>query len=121
MATKRQGDMELIKVSKEDVANMKSIDKTHSITVGIGEVSGHSHLVRPIGNATIVEFASESEELVKEDIFSDREEIFFEVKGGNAVILHEEHGPQILEPGVYKRFNQLSYNPFQKRLEKVRD
>lgn len=118
---KRQGDMEIVRVTKAEVEKLKSIVKQSTLTVGVGEVSGHSHLVRPIDGARIVEYAVETEELVQEDIFSDREEIFFEVTGGRAVILHEEHGPQILEEGFYKRVNQLNYNPFQKRLEKVRD
>jgi len=118
---KRQGDMEIIVLKKDAVKGMKAIDKTNSLTVGVGEVSGHSHLVRPCKGTTLVEYASESEVLTKEDIFVDRDELFFEVKGGNAIMFHDEHGPTVLEPGVYKRLNQVMYNPFEKRLEKVRD
>jgi len=117
----RQGDMEVIQISKKEIDGLKAVEKTGSLTIGIGETSGHSHLIRPIGKTVIVEYAAETETLTKEDLFVDREEIFFEVRGGNAVILHEEHGPQIYTPGFYKRYNQLAYNPFEKRLEKVRD
>jgi len=116
----RQGDMFIVKLNRTDVQNKISVEKK-SLTVGVGEVSGHSHLIRPIGNATLLEFGNENETLTNEDIFVDREETFFEVKGGNAVILHEEHGPIVLEEGVYKRYNQVAYNPFEKKLERVRD
>jgi len=119
--TIRQGDMVLLRISKSEVKNKKSVRKD-SLTVGVGETSGHKHLIRPVGsNVELLEYANSTENLSELDIFVDREEIFFEVKGGNAIIRHEEHDAIILTPGFYKRFNQISYNPFEKRLQKVKD
>lgn len=117
---RRHGDMIILKIDKSELPGSKSVEKK-SLTVGVGEVSGHSHLVRPIGNATILEYGNDTAELTKEDIFVEKEEIFFEVKGGNAVITHEEHGPIVLTEGFYKRYNQVAYNPFEKRLKAVAD
>ena len=117
----RQGDMILLKIDKSQLGNRKVVSKTSTLTVGVGETSGHRHLVMPVGNTIIKEYANEGEQLTAEDLFVDREEIFFEVLGGNAVIRHEEHDAIILEPGLYKRWNQISYNPFEKKLERVRD
>ena len=91
------------------------------LTLGLGEVTGHSHEVFALDNSTIIEHhnvsgydTTELRDLV------ERENIFFEVKG-SAVIMHEEHGPITLEEGVYLRTVQRQYNPFTKVLEKVRD
>ncbi len=116
----RQGDMVFIKIDRAELENKKSVNKP-TLTVGVGETSGHKHLVMPVGNTTILEYANENDTLTSEDLFVDREEIFFEILGGNAIVRHEEHDAIILEPGIYKRWNQVSYNPFEKRLEKVRD
>ncbi len=117
----RQGDMIFNKIDKSVVANKKKVTKSTTLTVGVGETSGHKHLVMPVGNTTILEYGQDSDVLTEEDLFVDREEIFFEVIGGNAIVRHEEHDAIILEPGVYKRWNQVSYNPFEKKLQKVRD
>jgi hypothetical protein len=117
----RHGDMIIVRVDSVNENQTKTITKDASLTLGVGEVSGHSHLVRPLGTATIVEYAAEDQDLTREDIFTDRDELFFEVKGGNAVILHEEHDPHILSEGTYKRWFQISYNPFEQRLQQVKD
>jgi hypothetical protein len=117
---KRHGDMILLKITKSDLPGSKTVEKK-SLTVGVGEVSGHSHLLRPIGSATILEYGADTAELTSEDKFVEKEEIFFEIRGGNAVILHEEHGPIVFTPGFYKRYNQVAYNPFEKRLKAVAD
>ena len=92
----RHGDMTIFKVSKEQVSGMET-KELKKITLGLGEVTGHSH-----------------EDLV------ERENIFFEIKG-TAVIMHEEHGPITLDEGIYLRTVQRQYNPFSKALERVRD
>ena len=119
LIVKRHGDMIILQVAKSDLPT-KSVEKK-SLTVGVGEVSGHSHLVRPVGKTQIFEFGTDNDTLTSEDIFVAKDEIFFEVRGGNAVILHEEHAAITLTPGFYKRLNQVSYNPFEKRLKAVAD
>ena len=116
----RHGDMTIFKVSKTQISGMES-KELKKLTLGLGEVTGHSHEVFALDNSTIIEHhnvsgydTTELRDLV------ERENIFFEVKG-SAVIMHEEHGPITLEEGVYLRTVQRQYNPFTKVLEKVRD
>lgn len=116
----RHGDMTIFKVSKTQVSGMEA-KELKKLTLGLGEVTGHSHEVFALDNSTIIEHhnvsgydTTELRDLV------ERENIFFEVKG-SAVIMHEEHGPITLEEGVYLRTVQRQYNPFTKVLEKVRD
>lgn len=116
----RHGDMTIFKVSKTQVSGMET-KELKKLTLGLGEVTGHSHEVFALDNSTIIEHhniagydTTELRDLV------ERENIFFEVKG-SAVIMHEEHGPITLEEGVYLRTVQRQYNPFTKVLEKVRD
>lgn len=49
----RQGDMVFMKVDSSELTNSKSVEK---LTVGLGEVSGHSHEVAVTDEAEIVEF-----------------------------------------------------------------
>jgi hypothetical protein len=116
----RHGDMTIFKVSKTQISGMKS-KELKKLTLGLGEVTGHSHEVFALDNSTIIEHhnvsgydTAELRDLV------ERENIFFEVKG-QAVIMHEEHGPITLDEGIYLRTVQRQYNPFTKVLEKVRD
>lgn len=116
----RHGDMTIFKVSKDQIAGMESTE-LKKLTIGLGEVTGHSHEIFPLDDSTIIEHhniagydTTEIRDLV------ERENIFFEVKG-KAVIMHEEHGPITLDEGVYLRTVQRQYNPFSKALEKVRD
>ena len=116
----RHGDMTIFKVSPDQVSGMET-KEMKKLTLGLGEVTGHSHEVFALDDSTIIEHhnvsgydTTELRDLV------ERENIFFEVKG-SAVIMHEEHGPITLEEGVYLRTVQRQYNPFTKVLEKVRD
>lgn len=116
----RHGDMTIFKVSPNQISGMES-KELKKLTLGLGEVTGHSHEVFALDNSLIIEHhnvsgydTTELRDLV------ERENIFFEVKG-SAVIMHEEHGPITLEEGVYLRTVQRQYNPFTKVLEKVRD
>lgn len=116
----RHGDMTIFKVSKDQVKGMEKA-KIKKLTLGLGEVTGHSHEVIALDDSMIIEHHNvagyDSAEI---KALTDRENIFFEVKG-KAVILHEEHGPITLEEGFYLRTVQRQYNPFSKALERVRD
>lgn len=116
----RHGDMTIFKVSPDQVSGMET-KEMKKLTLGLGEVTGHSHEVFALDDSTIIEHHNvagydsvEIRELV------ERENIFFEVKG-RAVIMHEEHGPITLDEGLYLRTVQRQFNPFTRALEKVRD
>jgi hypothetical protein len=91
------------------------------LTVGLGEVTGHSHEVFALDDSVIIEHHNIAgyDSLEIKDLV-DRENIYFEIKG-SAVIMHEEHGPITLDEGIYVRTVQRQFNPFTKALEKVRD
>lgn len=116
----RHGDMTIFKVSKDQVKGMETAE-LKKLTLGLGEVTGHSHEVIALDDSMIIEHhnvAGYDSAEIKD--LTARENIFFEIKG-KAVIMHEEHGPITLEEGVYLRTVQRQYNPFTKALEKVRD
>jgi hypothetical protein len=117
----RHGDMTLLKVTRESISEMTQQKSLKRITLGLGEVTGHSHEVIALDDSVIIEHHNISgyDSMEIKDL-TDRENIFFEVKG-SAVVLHEEHGPITLEEGLYLRTVQRQYNPFSKALERVRD
>jgi len=116
----RHGDMTFIKVSRDAVEGMNTTEMK-KLTVGLGEVTGHSHEVFALDDSVIIEHHNIAgyDSLEIKDLV-DRENIYFEIKG-SAVIMHEEHGPITLDEGIYVRTVQRQFNPFTKVLEKVRD
>lgn len=116
----RHGDMILFKISAERAEKMVQ-RVTNELTVGLGEVSGHAHKIRPVGpKAEVLEFSENFENSGTQE-FIERPSVIFQVKGGNAVISHEEHAPVILEPGLYERIIQVNFDPFADELRRVRD
>ena len=116
----RHGDMTIFQVTKDQVKGMETAELKR-LTLGLGEVTGHSQEVIALDDSIIIEHhnvAGYDSAEIKD--LTDRENIFFEVKG-RAVIMHEEHGPITLEEGIYLRTTQRQYNPFTQALEKVRD
>lgn len=116
----RHGDMTIFKVSPSQVEGMDT-KELKKLTLGLGEVTGHSHEVLALDDSMIIEHhnvagydSAEIRNLV------ERDNIFFEIKG-SAVIMHEEHGPITLDEGIYLRTVQRQFNPFAKTLERVRD
>lgn len=87
------------------------------IVLALGEVTGHSHSVIPIGEET--ELSVYTVDGNKPD--ATLNDICFEVKGGKALLIHEEHEPIILEPGIHNRKMKVQFNPFTNAIENVRD
>ena len=50
----RHGDMTIFKVSKDQVKGMETAE-TKKLTLGLGEVTGHSHEVLALDDSTIIE------------------------------------------------------------------
>ena len=89
----RQGDVLLVKVDAlPDGAVPQKIDDR--IVLAYGEVTGHAHAV-PIDGAVL--YKSNGEDLLK-------------VHTATALV-HEEHSPIALDPGVYKVVRQREYTP----------
>lgn len=109
--------MILFKVNKSMTKKLNAFE-TEKLTVGLGEVTGHSHDVIALNKSKIKSYHNES--LSMEDI-ANMDKLIFEITGKGGIILHEEHKPIYLESGFYLRINQLEYNPFLKILEKIKD
>lgn len=119
----RHGDMCIAKMKLNNL-NQMNRNQTNKIVLGLGESSGHSHDVLPIGNATIIDVAEKMIDPTSDNA-AERNDIYFRVENGAAVITHEEHDPIILpenqEDEVYVRIIQKVTNPFTKRVENVKD
>lgn len=116
----RHGDMLIIKVDKITPPKEEfGTQEVKSLTVGLGESTGHSHTIVPVNKESKITVWNFDSKEVKDE-FADDDQIFFEVKG-TATILHEEHDPITLEEGKYVRLKQIQYNPFDKKLAAVRD
>lgn len=113
----RHGDMMLYKVSSEMVKNLKQ-KVTQQVTVGLGEVTGHSHVVLPVGDCEIVQYYDED---VDAETAATMDRLFFEIKNEIGLIVHEEHDPIVLEQGIYLRINQMEYNPFEGIMRRIAD
>lgn len=115
----RQGDMIIFKLNDQIGANQLKNQKR--LTVGLGEVSGHEHEVTCLGDSEIIVELHESLSEVTKNDLAEMDRLLFEIKGGSAIISHEEHNPILLSEGTYLRLNQLEFNPYTQELNKVRD
>lgn len=115
----RQGDMIFYAVN--NVSSDLKKQSGEKLTVGFGEVTGHSHDIFPVGDATIEAYVSNDAETVTEEDLGNMDKLFFEITNGSAVVVHEEHDTIELKEGKYLRINQVEYNPFTDELQKVAD
>lgn len=110
----RHGDVTLERT--DEILEGFKAKKVPHLVVALGEVTGHSHKVLPIGDAEVLVLEKEGH-----SVHPDDNDIPFMVQGGNAMIIHEEHEPIILEPGIYNRKMKVQFNPFKNAIENVRD
>lgn len=95
----RHGDVLIQKVSKIPAAKKRLKHRT----LAHGELTGHSHQIRE-KNAVLYQAASE---------------LFLEVEKKAATVVHQEHGPIELPPGLYRVWRQREYTP--QKIVVVRD
>ncbi|HEY9715116.1 MAG TPA: hypothetical protein V6C72_16720 [Chroococcales cyanobacterium] len=98
----RQGDVLLVKISElpKDAVKELASDK---IVLALGEATGHSHCLTAPQGATL---------------FAQNEERYFEIKHSSSLV-HEEHSPINLDPGLYRVVRQREYTP--ERIRRVAD
>ena len=70
--------------------------KQFSTVLADGELTGHRH--------RILDFRTAS-------VFDARGEMFIDVVADRAEVVHEEHGPIMLNRGVYRVWRQREYDP----------
>jgi hypothetical protein len=91
----RQGDVLLVKVEMDSVPKgAVKQDADGRIVLAYGEVTGHAHA---IDSSLAALYQWKGDRLV-------------EAKPG-ARLVHEEHNPIDLEPGIYKVIQQREYEP----------
>ena len=83
------------------------------LQVAEGEATGHAHRVDMAAETTAAGARAEVFEL-----FGDR---FLIVTGGAVTLTHEEHGPQVIEPGTYRVDIVKEYDPFMRVTRLVAD
>lgn len=75
------------------------------IVLGEGEIIGHKHIL-------------ESE---KDIVYDDSgDSISFMLKS-MGILTHDEHDRMVFTPGKYRSYNQVEFNPFDKRVTRVFD
>ena len=92
----RQGDV-FIQTVDAIPAEARQTPLPHGV-LAYGEVTGHSHRFDDLQCASL--FAGRT-----------AGEIFVEVSGNVARIVHEEHGAIALQPGSYRVWRQREYSP----------
>jgi hypothetical protein len=91
----RQGDVFFERVTKIP-ARMRERPLPH-VTLVHGEMTGHSHRIADPRTATLFAAGPTT--------------FYLDVHAGGAMVVHEEHGPIALEPGLYRVWRQREYSP----------
>jgi len=100
MALYRHGDL-LVSCVQSLPPNAR---KLHHSVLAQGELTGHSHRVAERDSA---------------QLYESEEGLYMCVTGRSATLVHQEHGPIELPPGIYKVWRQREYTPAEIRV--VRD
>lgn len=126
MITRRQGDVLFTKMKKSDlgIGNDATGKEVESLTVALGEVTGHHHTAFGVDEASVIDLTQYEDG----DRKMNQNEIAlmtFQVNNGSAIVRHDEHDPTLLEETaedeVWVRTIQREYNPTEKAMARVRD
>lgn len=81
------------------------MEKAKRIVLGEGEIVGHKHILES-----------------KSDISYEKTDksISFMLKS-MGILTHDEHDRMVFEPGNYKSYNQVEFNPFDGSVQRVFD
>lgn len=104
----RQGDVLIQRIS-EDSIDLSKATRVDNTVLAYGEVTGHKHEVVPIetGNNNAIIGENKAAELFRLD---DSGTLYLR-NASTARLQHEEHGPIIFKPGLYKINIQQEYTP----------
>lgn len=97
----RQGDVLIRSIDKLPKEAKKLKDKV----MAYGEVTGHTHR---FDNPDLV------------DRYEYNEKLYLQVYQP-ATIIHEEHGPQVILPGLYEQIQEREYDYYEESLRTVVD
>ena len=96
----RHGDVFIFKVNSK--IPFKNYKKQKTLTLALGEVTGHSH-----------KLSSNGEDILVEENFGEDSHLF-EIFS-ESILTHEEHEPIVLKPGKYMSIIQMEYDPIEHR------
>lgn len=99
----RHGDVFIFKMNKNLQSN--NFKRQEELILALGEVTGHSHKVKPKEHGDILLFEDES---------INNDSTLFEIVS-ESVLTHEEHEPITLSPGQYLSIIQTEYDPIEHR------
>ncbi len=93
----RQGDVFIARIEKLPEGVAEQAPLPHATLVH-GEATGHSHRIEDPTTARLFAGVAPGE-------------VFIEVVADAARVVHEEHGPIVLERGFYRAWRQREYSP----------
>lgn len=79
--------------------------KAKRIVLGEGEIVGHKHILESVENIS----------------YDDSGESISFMLSAMGILTHDEHDRMVFEPGKYKSFNQVEFNPFDGTVQRVFD
>lgn len=82
-----------------------SKQKARRIVLGEGEVVGHKHILESNKN---IEFEQTSDSITF-------------MLNSMGILTHDEHDRMVFEPGEYRSYNQVEFNPFDGTVQRVFD
>jgi hypothetical protein len=95
----RHGDVIIFRLAPTEQPFENIPTKTvNKLTLALGEVTGHSHILE--GEIEV----AENENLKNSDLY-------FQIQN-RALLSHQEHDTIVLEKGIYLKVNQVEYDPF---------
>lgn len=103
---RQQGDVLITKIDAMPSAAKKMPPKARGYVIAEGEATGHAH--------TIATDAIE-------DISIDEQGVIYAQIAKQVDLVHEEHGPVSLDPGIYRFDRVQEYDHFQEEARQVAD
>jgi hypothetical protein len=79
--------------------------KAKRIVLGEGEIVGHKHIL-------------ESDENI---MYEEGTESITFMLNSMGILTHDEHDRMVFEPGTYRSYNQVEFNPFDQSVQRVFD
>lgn len=104
----RHGDVGIFSVETLP-SDVKEGEKKKSVTLQLGEKTGHKHVLTVEDPKDLIVYEWEGELGLVMRL------------NAPGTITHEEHATRVIPPGIYIRRQEQEYNPFEKAVRKVVD
>lgn len=81
------------------------MQKAKRIVLGEGEIVGHKHILQSD----------------KDISYEEKQESITFMLNSMGILTHDEHDRMVFEPGQYRSYNQVEFNPFDQTVQRVFD